>query len=384
MTQFLLNRFVKQPLHTAAGRNALGQMAGITGIGCNLLLFLGKLLAGLAVGSIAIAADAFNNLSDAASSLMTLLGFRLAKRPADTDHPYGHARYEYLAALAVSVLILLLGVELAKSSVTRIFRPEPVETGLLSYLVLVGSMGLKFWMSRFYKTLGCKISSPVLMASSEDSRNDVLTTAAVLLCCILYQIFGLNLDGIAGLAVAVFILISGIRSVKDTVSPLLGQQADSELVEALRQLILSHEKVKGIHDLLIHDYGPGQCFASVHAEVSAKEDTLHIHDILEDIEEDALQKLQVHLVIHCDPVVENSPELEHLQALTRQAAAAIDPRLSVHDLHQANHEGVEKLVFDLEVPYDLDCPHEQLEQQMKAALQSGGVTTEILIHIDGK
>lgn len=382
MTQFLLKRFVKEPHASPAGRSAIGALAGITGIGCNVLLFAVKLLIGLLADSIAILADAFNNLSDAASSLVTLLGFRLAKRPADAGHPFGHARYEYLAAMAVSAMILVLGIELCISSIKKIMNPVPPEAGLLTDCLLLGAIGLKFWMSRFYRTTGNQIHSPALLASSLDSRNDVLATGAVLACCLIYQFTGWVLDGIAGLGVAIFILISGAKALRDTVSPLLGSSPDAELVEKLNELVLSHEKVLGVHDLLIHDYGPGQCFASLHAEVSAGDDALHIHDILEDIEEDAMQRLNVHLVIHCDPVVENDPELERLRCLTEQAAAEIDSKFTVHDLHLANHEGVQKLVFDLAVPYEMDCDDADLEHRLTAALHSQGIQTEILIHTD--
>lgn len=382
MTQFLLKRFVKEPHTSPAGRSAIGALAGITGIGCNVLLFAVKLLTGLLSGSIAILADAFNNLSDAASSLVTLLGFRLAKRPADSDHPYGHARYEYLAALAVSAMILLLGAELCKSSIDKILHPVPPEATILTDVLLLGAIGLKFWMSRFYRTAGELIHSPALLASSLDSRNDVLTTGAVLICCLIHQGTGWVLDGLAGLGVAIFILVSGAKSLKDTISPLLGPSPDAELVEKLNALVLSHEKVLGVHDLLIHDYGPGQCFASLHAEVSAGDNALHIHDILEDIEEDAMQRLNVHLVIHCDPVVENDPELARLRCLTEQAAAQLDPQFTVHDLHLANHEGIEKLVFDLAVPYEMDCDSADLEERLISALRDQGIDTQILIHMD--
>lgn len=382
MTQLLLRFFVKDPHDSPAGRAAIGRLAGLTGICCNVLLFLGKLLVGIAVGSIAVMADAFNNLSDAASSLVTLLGFHLAQRPADADHPFGHARYEYLAALAVNVLILVVGLELAKTSIQKILLPAPLETDVLANALLLSAIGVKLWMYRFYKKLGTEIQSPVLLASGEDSRNDVTATTVVLISCLIYQVFGVLLDGYAGLGVAVFILISGVKAFGETLSPLLGTRPSDALVQQLNELVLSHEKVLGVHDLMIHDYGPGQCFATIHAEVSAQEDSLHTHDLLEDIEEDALQRLHVHLVIHCDPVVENNAELEHLRALTDRCAAALDSRLSVHDLHLANHEGVEKLVFDVAIPYSMDCNPAELETQLCAALREQGVQTDILIHLD--
>lgn len=374
MTQFLLRTFAKNP----ADRSAVGAMAGKTGIVCNCLLFVLKLLAGLAAGSVAMVADGFNNLSDAASSAVTLLGFRLARIPADREHPYGHGRYEYLAAMAVSVLILLVGVELAKSSLQKLLHPQPINASWLAAGILAVSIALKFWMAGFYRSLGNRIQSPVLLAAAADSRNDVIATGAVLAGLGIYVCTQWNLDGLLGLGVSAFILCSGVASLKDTVSPLLGTRADNDLVEELTQLVLSHG-VLGVHDLLIHDYGPGQRFASLHAEVDADANPLCIHDLLEDIEEDALQLLQVHLVIHSDPVVKNDPEQAALTELVARCAGEIDSRITVHDLHLAHHEGELRLVFDLAVPYDLpDCA-----SRLEEMLHTRGVDYEMVIHVDG-
>ena len=300
MTKLLLRLFVKgaQNPDDPAVRLAVGKLAGVVGILCNGLLCLGKVLVGTLSGSVAIVADGVNNLSDAASSVVTLLGFRMAQQPADADHPYGHARYEYISGLVVAALILVIGADLAQSSVEKILSPEPVDTAPVLFGVLIGSILVKLWMSRFFAGLGRHIQSTTLQATSVDSRNDVIASAAVLAGCLVEKFAHLTVDGYVGLAVAAFILWSGVGIARETISPLLGQGADRGLAEQLSALVLSHEKVRGLHDLLVHDYGPGQCFASVHVEMSAQEDPLVCHDIIDDIECQALEELHVHLVIH--------------------------------------------------------------------------------------
>lgn len=386
MTDLLLKLFIKDYHNTddPAVRSSIGSMAGITGIVCNFLLALGKLIAGWTVGSVAVIADAANNLSDAASSVVTLLGFRLAKRPADADHPYGHARYEYLSGLVVSVLILWIGAELAGSSVSKILHPEPVEVSAVTFAVLGCSIAVKLWMYGFFGTLGKKIRSTSLQAASEDSRNDVVATGAVLLSCVVSRIFSLNVDGFVGLAVAVFILYSGVRSANETVSPLLGKQADAELISKISQLVLSHQQVLGIHDLLVHDYGPGQCYASVHAELSAQVDPLVCHDIIDDIECDVLTELNVHMVIHYDPVVIDDEEWDEMRQMVIGIVADINPRISMHDFRIVRGASQKKLVFDLAVPYDLKIPNRELKKQVEESLKEAGRCYTTVIRFDGK
>ncbi len=383
MTKLLLRLFIKNHENTEdpAVRASVGKLAGATGIVCNSLLFLGKLIAGLLAGSVAIIADAVNNLSDASSSVVTLLGFRLAQQPADADHPYGHARYEYLSGLIVAVLILVIGVELVKSSVGKIIHPEPIAFSALTVMILIASIAVKLWMSLFFGALGKKIKSTTLSATSVDSRNDVISTAAVLLGCLVGYFFHINIDGIVGLLVALFILYSGINIVKETISPLLGQQADAELVEKIHTLVLSHEKVLGVHDLLVHDYGPGQCFASLHAELSAAEDVLACHEIIDHIENEVRKELHVDLVIHYDPVVTDDAEGNEMRAMLEEIVSEIDPRLSIHDFRMTDGR---KLVFDLAVPYDMGQQYEALQQKIDGSLLEKGKDYTTEIRFDGK
>lgn len=386
MTKLLLRLFVKDYHNTdvPAVRSAVGKLAGITGIVCNVLLFLGKLIAGLLAGSVSILADAVNNLSDAASSVVTLLGFRLAQQPADEDHPYGHARYEYLSGVVVAVLILLIGAQLAKSSVEKILHPTAVEFSLVTFFVLVCSIGVKLWMTVFFRSLSQRIHSTTLQATSADSRNDAISSLAVLAGCLIEYFFHVNIDGYVGLAVAIFILYSGIHIAKETISPLLGKQADKKLVEHISQLVLSHEKVLGIHDLLVHDYGPGQCFASVHVELNAAEDPLVCHDIIDAIECDVLEKWNVHLVIHYDPVVVNDEEWNEMRQLVDAIIHELHPQLSMHDFRIIRNSKQAKLVFDLAVPYAMHRQRKELKQKIDAALLDRGKQYITVIRFDGK
>ena len=303
LTNLLLRHFVAnyQHPHDPMVRSNIGHLAGMTGIVCNCLLFAVKLAVGLATGSVSIVADGINNLSDTASSVVTLVGFQLARRPADREHPYGHARYEYLAGLLVAVLILFIGVETGRSAVLKIIRPEPVEVTALSCALLVGAMAVKGWMARFFGKLGKYVDSPALKATAVDSRNDVAATFTVMLSLLGGTFFGVDLDGIMGLAVAALIFASGVTMAKETVSLLLGQQADPELIRKITDLIRDEEKVVGFHDLLVHDYGPGQCFASVHVQLQPEESALACHQVIDQIERRILAELNVHLVIHFDP-----------------------------------------------------------------------------------
>lgn len=384
MTNFLLRRFVPDYQNTAdpAVREKYGNLAGIVGIVCNVLLFVGKLLAGTLCGSVSVTADAVNNLSDASSSLVTLLGFRLAARPADEKHPYGHARMEYLSGLAVAVMILVIGVELVKSSVQKILHPEAVEFSVLTAAVLTGSILLKLWMALFDRKLGKKISSAALIAAAADSRSDVIATGAVLLACVVGRLTGLMIDGWAGLLVALFILWSGVGVVKDTVDPLLGAKPDEALVRAIAYLMTSHVDILGFHDLMVHDYGPGRRFASVHAEIDHRIDPLIAHEILDEIERQAKRELHVDLVIHYDPVVTDDPEVAAVRTRVLQIMHELDPRLSLHDFRMVSGSHHVNVIFDMVIPPEDTDTAEQLRRQIEAQLQDGKKTYHLIVTFD--
>ena len=353
MTQFLIRCFIKRPddVKDAAVRTAYGNLASLVGMACNILLCIGKLLAGTLFGSIAIMADALNNLSDASSNVVSLIGFRLAAKAPDAEHPYGHARYEYLAGLVVSVTILAIGLSLLKESALKVLHPTPVAFSWLSIGVLAASILVKLWLSGFNRAVGKKINSETLMATAADSRNDVLTTGAVLLSTILCSLTGYGIiDGIMGVGVAAFILWSGWGLVMDTLSPLLGESPSPELVEHIERTVMSYPGVLGVHDLMVHDYGPGHQFASLHVEFPAETDPLTAHDVIDNIENDFLKKDRLQVTIHYDPIVKADASVGVLRARLKEHARQLDPRLSIHDLRIVPGDSHTNVLFDLVFP----------------------------------
>lgn len=371
MTNLLVRWFVKDYKDTTntAVRTAYGRLAGITGIVCNLLLFTAKLVIGTLSGSISITADAFNNLSDASSSIITLLGFKLSARPADKDHPFGHARYEYIAALAVSVLIMVIGLELAKSSLDKILHPAAVQVSGVLVAVLCLSMAVKLWMMLFNKKLGGRIQSAVLQATAADSRNDIVATGVVLAGALLSHFTQLMLDGWFGMMVAAFILVSGALSLRETLSLLLGERPDPALAKRIAEKILQYDGVLGTHDLIVHDYGPGHRFASAHVEMDAKVSALISHDIIDNIERDFKQQEKLDLVIHYDPVVVGEEAVGTMRQWIKDVVRGISPQLSMHDFRMVQGADHTNLIFDVVVPQDFALTHEQIEQKINLALQ---------------
>ncbi len=372
MTQLFLCLFAPGDVSDPKVRAAVGRLSGIVGIVSNLILFAGKLLAGTLAGSVSITADALNNLSDATSSVVTLLGFKLAEQPADEDHPYGHARYEYIAGLAVAAIIILIGFELAKSSVDKILHPTATEFSLLTALILLGSIAVKLWLSLFNGKLGKKIQSSALTATAADSRNDCLATGAVLIAGAVEYLFQLRIDGYMGLAVALFILFSGIQLARETISPLLGEGADPELKQRIVDYVSANPKVLGYHDLMVHDYGPGQRFATLHVEMDKDEDPLLCHEIIDDMERECLQKYGVHLVIHYDPVVTDDPELDRMRSLVLAILRVKDERMSIHDFRMVPGAGHTNLIFDISLPLDLRGQESAIQTALEAALNDLG------------
>ena len=356
MTTWILRLLERRHGDLSAGsaRTACGKAAGLIGIGCNLLLFAAKLIIGLLSGSVSITADAVNNLTDASGSVLTLLGFRLAEKPADEDHPFGHARIEYLTGLAVAALILVIGVELGKSSIEKIIHPKAVLFSVPLVAVLLLSIAVKLWMSAFNHRLGERIDSSALRAAASDSRNDVLSTAAVLAACVVGKLTGWHLDGPMGLAVALFIVWSGIGVARETISPLLGESADPALIRALVDDVCSHELVLGVHDVMVHDYGPGRKFATLHVEMDSREDPLRCHDQIDNIEREILARYGIHLTIHYDPLEMDDAETVQMRQRVSDMIQAIDPRLRMHDFRMVRGADHTNLIFDLVVPPDLD------------------------------
>ncbi len=370
MTKLLLRLFVKNFDHAndPAVRAAIGRLSGLVGIVCNMLLFVGKLLVGTLSGSVSITADAMNNLSDASSSVVTLIGFKLAEKPADEDHPYGHARFEYLSGLAVAAMIVVIGFELAKGSVEKILNPQATSFSSVVLMVLVASMAVKLWLSLFNGRLGKMIGSTTLAATAADSRNDFITTGVVLLAAVIEAVTSLPVDGYMGLAVALFILYSGAMLAKDTVSPLLGEAASPELRQMIVDQIEKEPLVLGFHDLMVHDYGPGQRFASIHVEMDQREDPLRCHEIIDNLERECLESHNIHLVIHYDPVVTDDPEMNRLHSLVDDVLAKIDPRLKTHDFRMVRSTGHQNLVFDIALPGDMKGREKEIQKTIEQTL----------------
>ena len=356
-------------------RGAVGRLAGIVGIAANALLFAMKLVVGTLAGSVSITADALNNLSDASSSVVTLLGFKLAEKPADADHPYGHARYEYLSGLAVAAMILFIGYELAKSSVQKIFNPVAVDFTWITAAVLLASMVMKLWLSLFNRRMGKKINSETLMATAADCRNDVIATGAVLISAVAEKFTGWRIDGFMGLAVALFILYSGIGLAKDTISPLLGEAAAPELQAQILDKIRSEQRVLGYHDLMVHDYGPGRRFASVHVEMDRNEDPLLCHELIDNLERECWDSHCIQLVIHYDPVVTDDPELDRMRNATMTALKNIDSRLTLHDFRMVQGSGHTNLIFDVAVPEDLMSKKAEIKSKLDKTLNQNAPCT---------
>lgn len=349
-------------------RNKIGKTSGLVGILCNLLLAGSKLVVGILASSVSIVADALNNLSDAASSIVTLLGFKMAEKPADAEHPYGHARYEYLSGLVVAMMIVVIGFELGKSSVEKILNPASVKITVITGCVLMLSIAVKMWLYLFNMKMGRKIQSNTLIATAQDSRNDVITTSVVLITAVIEYATSWQIDGYIGLAVAVFILYSGLNLAKQTVSPLLGEGANQELQEMLVDYIKECPKVLGCHDLMVHDYGPGQRFASIHVEMDKDEDPLICHELLDDMERECLKNHGVHLVIHYDPVVTDDPELDRMRHMVTTILKFKDERISIHDFRMVPGQGNTNLIFDISLPVELMGQENTIKSSLETAL----------------
>lgn len=384
MVDLLVHRFIENADDTAnpAVRNAYGTLASTVGIVCNVLLCVGKGAIGLFAGSVSIVADAVNNLSDASSNVVSLLGFHMAGRPADREHPYGHGRYEYLAGMVVAVLVLVIGVELVRSSVEKLIDPSPTEFSPAVAIVLVASMLVKAWMMLFNRTLGRRIGSVTLEATAMDSRNDVITTGAVLAAAVVSALTGVDLDGWAGLAVGCFILWSGFGLIRETIDPLLGRTPSDELVRHIHDTIMGYPGVLGTHDLMVHDYGPGRQFASAHVEMAAEASPLDSHDTLDNIEREFLERDGMHVVLHYDPIVTDDPQVCDLRNWIAQQVKVIDPELTIHDLRCVPGPTHTNVIFDCVRPHGLAMSDDELRGTISGLVKSRHPGYDCVITVD--
>ena len=365
MTEWIIRHFVPNAgdVGSAEVRGRYGTVASVVGIVANVLLCLAKGGVGLLSGSVSIVADAVNNLSDASSNIVSLLGFKLASRPADERHPYGHGRYEYLSGLVVATLVTAIGIELVTSSADKIVNPGPTEFGVPVVAVLVASVAVKLWLAAFNGTVGRRISSATLQATAVDSRNDVISTTGVLLAAIVSHLSGFDLDGWVGLAIGAFVVVSGLRLVHETVSPLLGQAPDPELVRHIHDTIMGYPGVLGTHDLMVHDYGPGRLIASAHVEMAAEEDPLASHDTIDNIEE-AFRREGLLVILHYDPIVTDDATVTDMRGWIAEHVREIDPRLTIHDLRCVPGPTHTNVIFDVVRPHDLALTDDELREEV--------------------
>ena len=384
MIEFLIRRFVPdwQQVQRTDVRERYGTLAAAVGILSNIFLCIIKGLIGLFSGSIAVTADAVNNLSDAGSSVITLLAFKIAGKPADEEHPYGHARMDYISGMAVSFIIILLGLELMGSSFEKILHPEEVGVSALTYLVLIVSIAVKLWQGMFNRNLGKRISSEALQATAADSLNDVFSTGAVLLSTLVYQFTAIPIDGWVGMLVAIFITVSGVKLIMETGSPLLGQAPDPQMVRELEEKITAYDGVIGIHDLQVHNYGPGRVFATVHAEVPANRDILVSHDIIDNIERDFQRDMGIQLVIHLDPVVTGDERTNKLREQVGSLLHVVYPQAAMHDFRVVWGVTHSNIVFDVAVPFSLQESDQQLKARIDQAVRSLDPSYRTVLTID--
>lgn len=384
MTQLLIKTFIRDYKKTdhPKVRTAYGKLAGFVGIVCNLILFVAKILIGTFSGSVSITADAVNNLSDASSSIISLLGFKLSEKPADAEHPYGHGRYEYLSALSVAVLIIIIGFELFKTSIGKIFNPEPVKFSWILAIILLLSIITKLWMMLFNKKIGKEIKSNTLIATAQDSRNDVITTTAVLVAALVSYYSQIELDGWIGLGVAIFILISGFGLIKSTIDPMLGRAPDADTVKKIHDKIMSYEGVLGVHDLIIHDYGPNRQFASVHVEMAAEDDVLKSHDVIDNIEFDFLSDMGLNMIVHYDPIITKNEVIKTVRYEIQEIVKTINQSLTIHDLRVVPGVTHTNLVFDCLANFDFKMTDYELKYAICEAVKKVHPEYNCVITID--
>lgn len=385
MVSVLAGFFIKnkEDVKNPKVRQQYGMLCGIVGILLNILLFTGKFLAGTISKSISITADAFNNLSDAGSSVITLIGFRMSGAEPDVDHPFGHGRIEYISGLIVSGAILIMAFELVKSSIEKIIHPQPVEFSILVVLILIVSIGVKLYMAYYNHSIGKRIESAAMGATATDSLSDSCATTVVLIAAIVGKLTGLQIDGYCGVLVGIFIFYAGISAARDTLNPLLGQPPEDEFVGQIEELVMKHPEVRGIHDLIVHDYGPGRMMISLHAEVPAEGDILKLHDVVDNIEHELRNELKCEAVIHMDPVVTGDEKADRIKAQMKEVLAEIDPRISMHDFRVVIGPTHTNLIFDIVVPFGYKVKDEELiEIIQKRTKEKIGENHFVVIQVD--
>ena len=370
MTEFLVKHFIKdhRDVEKISVRTAYGVLASVVGIFCNVFLFIVKIVVGLALHSVSVMADAFNNLSDAGSSIISFVGVKMAEKPADEEHPFGHGRIEYISAFIVAFLVIEVGFSLFKTSFGKIRNPEPMVFQWLSVGILVLSVGVKLWMGIFNRKLGKRIDSKVMMATAADSLGDVAATTATIVSMLIFGIFNVNVDGIVGLAVSVVVMIAGVNIAKDTLAPLIGEAIDPEVYREITQFVESYDGIVGSHDLIVHNYGPGRSMASIHAEVPSDVDIETSHEIIDRVERDAVRKLHLFLVIHMDPIETKNAKVDNYRKIAGEVLDQVDSRLSLHDFRIVDGKEQVNLIFDLVVPRDYTP---QMKSQVKEQVASG-------------
>jgi len=385
--KLLISKFVKnhEAVDNLQVRTAYGKLAGVLGIVCNFILFILKLLAGIISGSVAVLSDAFNNLSDMGSSVVSLIGTTAASRHADEEHPFGHGRFEYIASLIVSFIIILVGFELLKTSFGKIFDYEKLNFSILSAAVLLFSMVVKLWLFVANRKIGNAVQSVVIRAAAQDSLNDVYATGAVLLSMILGLVVEAPIDGIMGIAISVLIMFSGYGIARDTITILLGTSPDPAMADEICRTILEQDCITGVHDLIIHDYGPGRCMASVHAEVPEDGDIVRVHEIIDETEKRIQKELGVHVVIHMDPISVSDARIESVRDLVLDCAQKINGEFSIHDFRMTDGEHCINLIFDLEVPFSVSPQErEQAAKCIQASLKEIDPRYNAVIQVENK
>lgn len=385
MTEFLIKHFIKdyKEVEKVSVRTAYGVLASIVGIFCNVFLFAVKFVVGFILNSVSVTADAFNNLSDAGSSIISFVGVKMAEKPADRDHPFGHGRIEYIAALVVSFLVLEVGFTFLKDSIGKIRTPEALNFQTVSVAVLIVSIAVKLWLGLFNRKLGERINSKVMMAVFTDSMGDVITTGATILSLIFFRLTGINIDGIVGVGVALVVMWAGVGIARDTLEPLIGEAIDPEVYKEIKSFVESYDGIEGTHDLLVHNYGPGRSMASIHAEVPNDVDIEQSHEIIDRIEREAAKKLGIFLVIHMDPVEMKDQRVLQVRDRAVQILKELDPACSIHDFRMVHGENQINLIFDMVIPIEYDEEmRKELPQKLADRLKESDPRYECVITVE--